>query len=279
MGAIGLHASHELYPPSELLDLVRIAQAAGFEAAMCSDHFHPWTPRQGQSGFTWSWLGAALEATHLSFGTVCAPGQRYHPAIIAQAAATLAEMYPEVTHHGRVQVEQATLYTRPERPPLLIGAAITEDTAEWVGGWADGLVTVGKESEDLRNIIRAFHNGGGQGKPMFLQSAVSYAPTDEEAISAAHQRWPVCGLEVPLLEDLRTPDAFAARVAKVNRDQVAEKLRISSYLRRHLDWLHGDFELGFERVYLHNVGGQMRRFIDVFGNRVLPNLMSVRRSA
>ena len=94
MPAIGFHASHEQIPPSELLAAVREAEAAGFERAMCSDHFSPWSERQGESGFAWSWLGAALEATSLPFGVVNAPGQRYHPALIAQAAATLAEMYP-----------------------------------------------------------------------------------------------------------------------------------------------------------------------------------------
>lgn len=90
---IGFHASHEQLPPSALLAHVRLAERAGFQAAMCSDHFAPWTARQHDSGSAWSWLGAALEATGLTYGTVCAPGQRYHPAIIAQAAATLAEMY------------------------------------------------------------------------------------------------------------------------------------------------------------------------------------------
>ena len=94
MPRIGFHASHEQIPPSRLLAAVRAAEAAGFDAAMCSDHFSPWSERQGESGFAWSWLGAALEATSLSLGCVNAPGQRYHPAIIAQAAATLAEMYP-----------------------------------------------------------------------------------------------------------------------------------------------------------------------------------------
>jgi probable non-F420 flavinoid oxidoreductase len=61
---------------------------------MCSDHFSPWSARQGQSGFAWSWLGAALQATNLSFGVVNAPGQRYHPAIVAQAIGTLGAMYP-----------------------------------------------------------------------------------------------------------------------------------------------------------------------------------------
>jgi len=93
MVQIGYHASHEQFPPSRLLTLVRRAEAAGFQAAKSSDHFHPWSERQGQSGFAWSWLGAAMEATTLPFGIISAPGYRYHPALLAQAAATIGEMY------------------------------------------------------------------------------------------------------------------------------------------------------------------------------------------
>ncbi|MDQ3766873.1 MAG: TIGR03885 family FMN-dependent LLM class oxidoreductase [Actinomycetota bacterium] len=95
MVAIGWHASHEQIPPSRLLAAVSKAEAAGFSRAMCSDHFSPWSRQQGESGFAWSWLGAALQATDLPFGVVNAPGQRYHPAVVAQAAATLAEMFPD----------------------------------------------------------------------------------------------------------------------------------------------------------------------------------------
>lgn len=95
MVAVGFHASHEQVAPSVLLDAVVAAEEAGFDTAMCSDHFAPWGEKQGESGFTWSWLGAALARTGLTFGTVSAPGQRYHPAILAQAVATLAEMFPE----------------------------------------------------------------------------------------------------------------------------------------------------------------------------------------
>ena len=90
---VGFHCSHEQHPPSTLLALARRAEAAGFRDAMCSDHFHPWSARDAQSGYTWSFLGAVLQATSLTFGTVCAPGYRYHPAIIAQALGTLAEMF------------------------------------------------------------------------------------------------------------------------------------------------------------------------------------------
>jgi probable non-F420 flavinoid oxidoreductase len=91
---IGFHASHEQIHPAALLRAVQRAEQAGFGAAMCSDHFAPWNTNQGHSGFAWSWLGAALATTDLRFGVVNAPGQRYHPAIIAQAAATLATMFP-----------------------------------------------------------------------------------------------------------------------------------------------------------------------------------------
>jgi probable non-F420 flavinoid oxidoreductase len=99
MASIGIHASHEQIAPSALLAAMREAEAAGFECAWSSDHFTPWSERQGESGFAWSWLGAALQATAIPYGVVNAPGQRYHPAIVAQAAATLAEMFP-----GRLSV-------------------------------------------------------------------------------------------------------------------------------------------------------------------------------
>lgn len=94
MTTYGYHASHEQLPPRELLSAARLAERAGFAAAMCSDHLTPWSERQAESGFAWSWLGAALEATSLTFGVVNAPGQRYHPVIIAQAIATLEQMNP-----------------------------------------------------------------------------------------------------------------------------------------------------------------------------------------
>ena len=95
MTSLGWHASHEQISPSRLLAAAQLAEEVGFDAGMSSDHFSPWSSRQGESGFAWSWLGAALQATGLPFGVVNAPGQRYHPAIIAQAAATLVEMFPD----------------------------------------------------------------------------------------------------------------------------------------------------------------------------------------
>lgn len=94
MTQFAYHASHEQFPPSELNQLAVLAENAGFDAIASSDHFHPWSKRQGHSGFSFAWLGAAMQQTTLPFSMVCSPGQRYHPAIVAQAIATLCEMFP-----------------------------------------------------------------------------------------------------------------------------------------------------------------------------------------
>jgi len=94
MPLVALHCSHEQIPPSTLLRFAQHAEQAGFDGGMSSDHFSPWSERQGESGFAWSFLGAAMASTDLPFGVVNAPGQRYHPAVIAQAAATITEMFP-----------------------------------------------------------------------------------------------------------------------------------------------------------------------------------------
>ncbi len=92
---LGYAASFEQFHPTDLLAYSQQAEAAGFVAVMASDHFHPWVPSQGHSAFVWSWMGALGYATKLRFGTgVTPPGYRYHPAVIAQAAATLEAMFP-----------------------------------------------------------------------------------------------------------------------------------------------------------------------------------------
>jgi coenzyme F420-dependent glucose-6-phosphate dehydrogenase len=93
MITLGWKAGSEQYPPNDLLEYAVSAEKAGFDALEVSDHFHPWDPR-GQAAFSWTWLGAAAVKTQsirLGSGITC-PILRYHPAVIAQAAATTAVM-------------------------------------------------------------------------------------------------------------------------------------------------------------------------------------------
>ncbi len=93
---LGYALSSEEHVPNSLVRYARLAEEAGFTFALISDHFHPWTDQQGQSSFVWSVLGGIAQATErLRVGTgVTCPTIRIHPAIIAQAAATVACMLP-----------------------------------------------------------------------------------------------------------------------------------------------------------------------------------------
>jgi G6PDH family F420-dependent oxidoreductase len=90
---IGYFLSTEEYTPAELLAQARAAEQAGFQGLWISDHFHPWNNEQGNSAHVWSVIGAISQACDLHVTTaVTCPTVRVHPAIIAQAAGTVAEL-------------------------------------------------------------------------------------------------------------------------------------------------------------------------------------------
>ena len=96
MPELGFALSSEDHPPRELVRQAALAERAGFTFALVSDHYHPWVDAQGESPFVWSTLGGIAEATEkIRVGTgVTCPMIRIHPAIVAQAAATVAAMMP-----------------------------------------------------------------------------------------------------------------------------------------------------------------------------------------
>jgi probable non-F420 flavinoid oxidoreductase len=319
VAVIGYHGAHERFKPSELLRFMQLAQESGFDAGMCSDHFHPWNTEQGESGYTWSWLGAALQGTAFSYGMVCAPGQRYHPAIIAQAAATLSEMYPErlwcafgtgqylnehitgevwpskedrkarliecvdiiralwagetVSHKGMITVNEAKLFTRPAVPPQIFGAALGEDTAEWVGGWADGVITTAKSSpDDLKRFIEAFRRGGGDGKPVIVQALHGYGSDLAATQEQAWKQWRTNLFGSEIQADLKMHSHFEAVASLVRPEDMRKAVRISTKLDDHIKWLQDDLAQGVDRIYLHNAADDQRGFITDFGRHVLPAL-------
>jgi G6PDH family F420-dependent oxidoreductase len=93
MVTFGYSLSSEELGGRDLVRFAAMAEEAGFTHAWISDHYHPWVSAQGQSPFVWCVLGGIAQATQLRIGTgVTCPTIRIHPAIIAQAAATAAEM-------------------------------------------------------------------------------------------------------------------------------------------------------------------------------------------
>lgn len=316
---IGYQASHEQFTPSDLLKYAVLAQKAGFKAINSSDHFLPWSKRQGQSGYSFAWLGAAMAQTNIPYGVVCTPGYRNHPAIVAQAAATLAQMFPDrfwmalgsgeamnekitgekwpskplrnqrlyecyyiikklfagetVNHYGHVTVEDAKLYTLPQKLPLLIGAAVTKDTAAWMAPWVDGLITVHQEPKALKELVDVFRKEGGEGKPIYLKVQLSYASTDEAAKQGAFDQWRTNIFHSTVLGDMRTVEQFDALGEMVTMDKVESMVRISSNIQQHIDWIKRDLDLGFEKIILHQVNREQELFINEFGDKVLPKIL------
>jgi probable non-F420 flavinoid oxidoreductase len=320
MATIGYHASHEQHPPSRLLGDVRRAESAGFATISSSDHLSPWSSAQGESGFAWSWLGAAMAVTGLPFGVVNAPGQRYHPVIVAQAIATLGEMFPgrlavalgsgeasnehvtgdrwpskpernarlkecvdvirallageTVSHDGHVRVDRAKLWTFPPEPVPLIGAALSEETARWCGGWADGLLTVHQPPDKLRPIVEAFREGGGEGRPVRVQVKVAWDPDEDEALAGAYEQWRTNVFDSTLMADLERVEQFEVAATHVRPEDVRASVLVSSDLGRHAAWLREAFDCGVDDLIVHHVPVPQDAFIDAFGERVLPEVLS-----
>ncbi|HUE88113.1 MAG TPA: LLM class flavin-dependent oxidoreductase [Vicinamibacterales bacterium] len=175
-----------------------------------------------------------------------------------------------VTMRGHVMAQSARLYVRPEASPLLIGAAVSAETAGWVGEWADGMITVAGPRDTLREVVEAFRATGG-GKPMFLQVPLSFAPSDEEALAAAMDQWRQAVVAPEKLADLSSPEAFDRETADAQPADVVSKVRVSSDIERHIAWLHEDAAMGFDRIYVHNVArDHQERFIGEFAEHVLP---------
>src|SRR5262245_46382645 len=160
---IGYALSSEEHSPLDLVRYAKMAEDAGFDFALISDHYHPWIERQGQGSFVWSVVGAiATATTRLRLGTgVTCPTVRVHPAIVAQAAATAAVMMP-----GR----------------FFLGVGTGENLNEHIVGaaWPETAVRQARLVEAIE-VIRLLWQGGMQshhGRFYTVENARLYALPD-----------------------------------------------------------------------------------------------------
>jgi G6PDH family F420-dependent oxidoreductase len=324
---IGYAAMLEQFGPQEVIGYSAAAEAAGFSGVMAADHFQPWVPQQGQAAFVWNVLTAIGERTKGDLGPgVTCPSFRMHPAIVAQASATLAAMYPgrhwlglgsgealnehvlggywpetperiarmfeaieiirklftgkDVKHAGPFyRMETTRLWTMPEVTPPIYVATAGPITARKAGALCDGLITVGAPEGKLEMIFEKCREGcreAGKDPAKFkfiLQLHLSWAPTDEEAMANALREWPNGGMKFPK-QDIRSPLDFEQMAKLVRPEDFAGRMVISSDPERHRAEIQKFLDMGFQQVYLHNVGRNQADWIDVFGRDVLPKLHS-----
>jgi len=322
---IGYAAMLEQFGPDEVLDLCAAAEAAGFSGVMAADHFQPWTPQQGQASFVWEVLAIAGARTKGDLGPgVTCPSFRMHPAIVAQAAATLEVMYPgrtwlglgsgealnehvvagywpetperinrmfeaieiirklfsgkDVKHDGRYfKLETTRLWTMPAVPPPIYIATAGPVTAKRTGALADGLITVGAPEGKIEMIFEKCREGcreAGNDPDRFkyiLQLHLSWAETDELAVRNAIAEWPNGGMKFPKA-DIRSPGDFEQMAKLVRPEDFAGRMVMSADLEVHRKEIQKFLDIGFDQIYLHNVGRNQAEWIDTFGREVLPGL-------
>lgn len=324
---VGYAAALEKYSPREAVELAALAEKHGFIGTLATDHFQPWLPRQGQSPFVWSVLAAMGERTSTNFGPgMAVPGYRYHPATLAQAAATLASMYegrhwvsigpgealnehvtanywPEAPDRinsmfeaidlikklfnasiaGRDtkftgtfhRMESARLWTMPAVAPPVLVATSGPVTARRAGKVADGIVTEGTSYDRAAALLERFDRGVREGNRdpatmlRVLHLSLSWATTDEEAMVNALEQWPLGAMRFPR-GDIRSPQAFEQIVRQVGPDGFDDRMLISSDTQAHRVRIQQFADMGFDRIYLHNVGLNQREWIARFGEDVLP---------
>ncbi len=317
MTEFGYSLSSEEHGPRDLVRYARRAEEVGFTFALISDHYHPWVSRQGESPFVWTVLGGiARETERLKVGTgVTCPIMRLHPAIVAQAAATVAASMPSrfflgvgtgenlnehvlgghwpdaatrlsmleeaigiiralwtgesFSHRGRFfTVENARIFTLPERPPPILVAASGDKALELAAKAGDGLITVAPDGKKIDSFERA----GGAGKPTYGLLTVCWAPTDEEARRTAHEWWPTAALAGQLWTELATPELFQSATELARSEDIAKSILCSSDPEKHAKKLKEFVAAGFSHVYVHQVGPRQEDFFRFYQRQVLPEV-------
>lgn len=327
---IGYAAMLERFHPTEILEFVGLAERSGFRGVMAADHFQPWVPVQGQASFVWNVLSALGQVTAGDLGTgVTAPTFRWHPAMVAQASATLAALYPgrhwlglgsgeainehvvggywpeaperinrmfeavdiikklfasglagrDVRHEGQFyRLESTRLWTMPAVAPEILVATAGPVAARRAGRTVDGLITEGAPLDKVGVLLQRFAEGAREAgrdpatMTRVLRLHLSWAATDEEAMRNAVVEWPNGGMRFAR-SDIRSPFELEQMARMVRPEDFEGRMPISADPDVHRAYIQQFLDLGFDRIYLHNVGRNQREWIDLFGRYVLPRLV------
>ena len=185
----------------------------------------------------------------------------------------------DVKHSGEFfKMETCRLWTMPEEAPPIYVATAGPITAKRAGRTVDGIITPGATVEKVAGVLAKFDEGAAEAgrepgtQSKLLQLHLSWAPTDEEALSQALTEWPTGGMKFAK-QDIRSPYDFEQMAKLVRPEDFEGRMVISSDPDVHRQEIQRFLDLGFDRIYLHNVGRNQREWIDVFSRDVLPSLV------
>ncbi|MDQ3670998.1 MAG: TIGR03557 family F420-dependent LLM class oxidoreductase [Actinomycetota bacterium] len=175
-----------------------------------------------------------------------------------------------VEHFGKhYTVDNARIYSRPLEPPAIMVSAGGKDGAELAGRIGDGLIGTAP-SED---VVQAFEEAGGEGKPRYAQIDVCVAEDEAEARRVAHAQWAAPAAIPPrLLTKLRVAADFQAVADLVTEEQVSEKIICGSNPDEHLAKIQEFAAAGFDHVHVHQVGADQESFFRFYEKEMLPRI-------
>ncbi len=174
-------------------------------------------------------------------------------------------------------MEQARLWTLPERPPRILVATAGPVTARRAGAVADGMITEGGRVDQLAALFEQLRAGAVRAgrDPDRLYRVVrlhhAWAETEPEAEQAAIEHWPGPGVRYPVSEVRNTRD-FEQLARRLRREDFADRMIISSDLEAHRQRIQSYLDLGIDEVQVHLAGPDPEQVQKVFGAEVLPGL-------
>jgi G6PDH family F420-dependent oxidoreductase len=175
----------------------------------------------------------------------------------------------QTTHHGtHYTVQNARLYTLPEKPPPLYVSGFGPRAAALAGRIGDGFVTMTPEADMVDQFRRA---GGGQ-KPVIGGLKVCWGADRAQAVKTAHRLWPNEQLPGELPQVLPTPAHFEQASQLVTEEMVSDAVVCGDDEDAHTDAVREFADAGFDEVYVNQIGPDQQGFFDFYRTRVLPRL-------
>jgi G6PDH family F420-dependent oxidoreductase len=175
-----------------------------------------------------------------------------------------------VTRSGRhYSVDTARIYTLPEQPPPVYVSAFGPKATSVAARIGDGYISTKTDADLLEQFTR--ESGG---KPTMAGTKVAYAPTEDEGVDLAHRIWANAGLPGELAQVLPSPRHFEQASQLVTREMTADSAPAGPDPKVHLDSVREYVDLGYDEVYVANMGPHYLDMIAMFGEQILPELRS-----
>lgn len=175
----------------------------------------------------------------------------------------------EVTHHGKhYTVENARIYTLPEKPPPIYVSGFGPKAARLAGRIGDGFMCVMPDAD----LLKTFRAAAGVDLPAQSGMKVCHAPTEEQAVATAHRIWPNEQLPGELAQILPTPRHFEQAAQLVKPEMMADALPCGPDPEPYVSAVQQHVDAGYDEVYIQQIGPDQEAFFDFWQHQVRPQI-------